>query len=248
MLRQADLTHKFETVFEPPQAAILAEVVTDAYSELVKTGDFNELKAIVKDLAEAQKRTESKVEELAEAQKRTESKVGELAEAQKRTETKVEELAEVQKETTYHVQTLAHQMRETNATLGGLGQSVAYSLENEAYRLMPALMEEKYGIKMTERFVRTYIDGEEINLFGRGQRDGKDILIVGEAKLRLDERRKAKTGEIAAFEQLEDKAEVVKRKHPGEKIVLVLIAHHARPSILKAAEGKGILIVQSFEW
>jgi len=234
MLRQAEIARKLGTVFERRQAAILAEVVTDAYSDLVKTGDFNELKSIVKDLAEAQKRTELRVEELAEAQKRT--------------ELRVEELAEAQKETQYHVQALTHKLGETNNTVGGLGQSMAYALENEAYRMVPAVLEEKHGIEMTERFVRTYVEGEEINLFGRGRRDGQDILIVGETKLRLDERRTGKLGQAAVFEQLAVKADVVQAESPGVEIVLVLITHHARPRVLEEAQERGIIVVQSFEW
>ncbi|HBY94166.1 MAG TPA: hypothetical protein DEP84_09425 [Chloroflexi bacterium] len=67
----------------------------------VRREDFDALRATVRDLAEAQKRTEQQVEALAEAQKRTESRldrleavVTELAEAQKRTEQRVGELAE----------------------------------------------------------------------------------------------------------------------------------------------------------
>ncbi len=225
MLRQAEITRKLETVFEQQQAVVLAEVVTDAYGDLVKTGDFNELKFIVKELAEAQKRTELRVEELAEAQKRTGSRMEELAEAQKRTESRMEELTEAQKELTeaqketqYQVQALTQKLGETNNTVGGLGQSMAYTLENEAYRMIPALLKEKHGIEMAERFVRTYVRGEEINLFGRGRRDGKDILIVGETKLRLDERRKGKIGRAMVFEQLATKADVVKEEYPGVEI------------------------------
>ncbi len=78
-------------------AEVLANAFDEFASEIRKTvtqDDFKELKDIVAELAEAQKRTEqrldslaAKVEELAEAQKRTEQKVEELAEAQKRTET-----------------------------------------------------------------------------------------------------------------------------------------------------------------
>src|SRR5436190_17008019 len=71
------LTRRFETVFDRRQSSVLAETITEAYSDLVKTSDFNDLKAIVKDLAEAQQR-------LAEAQERTETKVSELAQAQQR--------------------------------------------------------------------------------------------------------------------------------------------------------------------
>jgi len=85
--------------------AILEEIERQR-EETVTKKEFNELKEIVKELAEAQKRTEQRVEELAEAQKRTEQRVEELAEAQKRTEERltrlekvVEELAEAQKRT-----------------------------------------------------------------------------------------------------------------------------------------------------
>ena len=87
--RRTETRRKLESVFDKKRATVLSEVITDAYRDLVKTSDFNELKDIVRDLgikvgdlAEAQKRTELRVEELAGAQK-------ELTEAQKRTEVSV---------------------------------------------------------------------------------------------------------------------------------------------------------------
>ncbi len=78
--------------------------------KVVLSEDILTLPQVVRELAEAQKRTEQRVEELAEAQKRseaagaTETTVAELAEAQKRSEerltrleTTVAELAEAQK-------------------------------------------------------------------------------------------------------------------------------------------------------
>lgn len=58
MQAAVDVKRKLEGAFPKKQASVLAEVITDAYSELVKTSDFNELKGIVKELAEAQNRTE----------------------------------------------------------------------------------------------------------------------------------------------------------------------------------------------
>ena len=55
MQQQTRLTRKLGTVFEQRQVVMLAEVITDACNELVKTSDFNELKSIVKELAQAQK-------------------------------------------------------------------------------------------------------------------------------------------------------------------------------------------------
>ncbi len=62
---------------------LIVEVIYDAYHDLVRADDFNELKGIVKELAHAQQRTEQRVEDLAEAQQH-------LAEAQQRTEQRVE--------------------------------------------------------------------------------------------------------------------------------------------------------------
>lgn len=57
--------HKLSQAFESTQAKLLAETIVEAYEGLVKSEDFNELKSIVRELAEAQK-------ELTVAQQRTE--------------------------------------------------------------------------------------------------------------------------------------------------------------------------------
>jgi hypothetical protein len=74
---------------------------------LILGDEFDRLPAIVQELAEAQRRTETRVEELAEAQRRTETRVEELVEAQRRTETRVEELAEAQRRTETRLDELA---------------------------------------------------------------------------------------------------------------------------------------------
>ena len=76
------LTLRFERFFRPDQATVLAETIHAAYTDLVKTSDFNELKEIVRDLAEAQERTEARVGELAESQNRIEARMEELTQAQ----------------------------------------------------------------------------------------------------------------------------------------------------------------------
>ncbi len=73
------------------------EIFREEIADTVKKADFDELKAVVTELAEAQKKTEQRLNELTEAQKKTEQRVNELAEAQKKTEQRVNELAEAQK-------------------------------------------------------------------------------------------------------------------------------------------------------
>jgi chromosome segregation ATPase len=135
-LKQAnELTKIFETTqkeFENNQIAKLVD-------------EFKDLKSIVSELAEAQKRSENRigrlenaVSELVEAQKRSENRIGrlenavsELAEAQKRSENRisrlenaVSELAEAQKQTEKTVGELAEAQRQTEKELGLLAKTV----------------------------------------------------------------------------------------------------------------------------
>ncbi|MEM3580973.1 MAG: chordopoxvirus fusion protein [Candidatus Bathyarchaeia archaeon] len=112
--------------------------------ESVKRKDFEELRLVtlelsktVKELAEAQKRTEERVNELAEAQRKTEERlnslsqrVEELAEAQKKTEERlnslsqrVEELAEAQKRTEERLNQLAEAQRRTEERVNQLAEA-----------------------------------------------------------------------------------------------------------------------------
>lgn len=94
------LTRRFEKVFEPQQASVLAESIVEAYDDLVKTSDFSELKAIVADLAQPQ-----------------------------------QDLAQ-------DMQKLTRAMIDTRREMGGMSRSMAYALENEAYRSLPVFLEE----------------------------------------------------------------------------------------------------------
>ena len=272
---------------------IIDERIKEAH---ITREDFSELKGIVKELAEAQKRTELRVEELAEAQKRTEGRleeltirvdrltisVDQLAEAQKRTEDRleqltirVEELAAAQKKTeerleeltirvdqltirvdqlTIRVDQLAEAQRKTEEEIrklaiglnnlrgdvGGLARSFGYAFENEAYRMLPKALKEKYGIDIKEKLIRTQIGEHEINILGFGHRNGTEVVIVGEVKTRLER--------MEVFDELEEKVKVTKDEYKEKEIVKVLVTHFATKNILKAAQDMGIIVIQSFEW
>ena len=127
------LIKKLEQV-EPGLREILIAVLEEMErqrEETVTKREFNELKEIVRELAEAQKRTEERVRELAEAQKRTEQRLEELAQAQKRTEERLEELAQAQKRTEERLDSLAQRVEElaeaqkrTDERLDSLAQRV----------------------------------------------------------------------------------------------------------------------------
>ncbi len=81
----------------------LASEIYESLSQSVTKTEFNELKKIVQELAEAQKRTEKEIAKLARG------------------------LQRVRKE------------------VGGLSRTVAYALENEAYRHLPVFLKETFA-------------------------------------------------------------------------------------------------------
>jgi two-component sensor histidine kinase len=298
MLNTLRIYEELKETLEPTAAKKITEILGTIYEELRNTvtkEDFRELKGVILDLAEAQKRTEQKVEELAEAQKRTEQKVEELAEAQKKTEQRldslalrveelaeaqkkteqrldslalrveelaeaqkkteqrldslalrVEELAEAQKKTEIEVAKLAKGLQETRGELGGLSRSMSYAFENEAFRKLPDFLKEKFGIEIKEKLIREDIGGKEINIFGIARRNGAEVYVVGESKLRLDERKDKRVKEV--FEELENKVKAVKAEYGDKDIVKILITHYATKGFLNRAKEKGIIVIQSFEW
>ncbi len=276
MVNVDSLTRRFEQVFERRQASVLAEAINDAYSQLVKTSDFNELKAILARLAVAQERTDASLERLSKAQERTEARLTNLAVAQERTDASLERLSKAQERTEARLEQLAVAQERTEARLeqlavaqertekslnklaitvddlsrqlGGLSRGMAYALENESYRNLPAYLQANEGITLTERIIRTEIDGVEINVLVRGERNGRPIVVVGESKLQLDERRGNQREAYRIFDQLDNQAQVVQQVYPDHEVVRLLVTHYARPSVVKLARERGVLVVQSFEW
>ena len=235
MLNTLKIYEELKETLEPTAAKKITEILGTIYEELRNTvtkEDFKELKATVQELAEAQKRTEQRVEELAEAQKKTEQRVEELAEAQRKTEIEVAKLAKG--------------LQETRGELGGLSKSMSYAFENEAFRKLPDFLKEKYGIEIKEKLIREEIGGKEINIFGKARKDGVDLFVIGESKLRLDEKRDKRTKDV--FDELEEKVKAVKREYGEKEVVKILITHYATKGFLSKAKEKGIIIVQSFEW
>ena len=225
-------------------AYVLVEVAEEIKKAGVSSGDLNELKGVVKDLAVAQRRTEQRLEELAVAQRRTEQRLEELAVAQRRTEQRLEELAEAQRRTEEEIGTLTKNVKRIHKDFGGLSHTVGFTLEDSSYKALPQLLEADFGIKIKDRFLRRFIEYpggeiEEVNIFGRGLREGKEITILGEAKAQLSNK------DIDRFLK---KVERLSRVVKGEKFLLAVTFMVARPSVLKYAEEKNIKIYHSYEF
>ena len=178
MMNRTRIREKLGHVFVNQQAEVLSEVIYDSYNALVRADDFNELKGIVKDLAEAQQRTEQRVEDLAESQQRTEQRVEDLAEAQQhlaesqqrteqrveelaeaqqhlaeaqqRTEQRVEELAEAQQHTEHALQQLTRQMGGLARQVGGMSDRMGGDLEEVAAIMIHDVLEREFGWQIDE--------------------------------------------------------------------------------------------------
>ena len=264
----SELRNVFEEKQALAIVKVVTKAVAESQQELVKAKDFNELKEIIKqigekinELAGAQQGTEKRVGELANAQQETEKRVGKLAEIAQRTEERMEELARAQQRTEERMEELARAQhsteermeelaqaikslteveKDTREQLGGLSKSMGYALENEAFRFLPVYFQ-NLGLEITEKFIRTEIDGEEINLFARGRKNGKEVIIVGESDLRL-------TKAWKKIEQIERKVAVVQKNFPDAEIVKVLVTHYAKPAVAEKIKEKGIILLPSYEW
>ncbi len=237
------LLEKVDPTLREVLLAILEEIEKQRkqWEETVTKTEFNELKQIISELAEAQKRTEQRVnelaeaqkktenrltrletvvQELAEAQKRTEQRVNELAEAQKKTEnrltrleTVVQELAEAQKRTEEELKKLVGEHRKTREQLGGLAHTVGYILEDRAYESLPDVLEKELGIKVKEL-----------------KRDFVEIAPI-------------KKRDVDSFLK---KVARVERHFPREKI-FVMVTYQVSPQVRSYIEEKGIKLYLSYQ-
>jgi len=229
-------------------ASYLGQVVEDLDNSVTKT-EFNELKGVVEDLAEAQKRTEIRVEELAEAQKRTEIRVEELAEAQKRTEDALAKLTNRVERLEVSVERLegsvgrleiAH--KNLAKQVGGLSETIGGDIEDIAYIVLHRVLGQKLGWQVHE-LKRSWMQwGEnevEIDVFGQAddpKQPGKTIWIVGEAKHNLTIK------EVEKFKWIVEQA----RLHLEGEIFPVCFCYRARPNVQEAVKNEGFRLLFSY--
>jgi hypothetical protein len=218
--------------------------LASAQQELFKAQARTE--AQVRELAQAQARTEAQVRELAQAQARTEAQVRELAQAQARTEAQVRELAQAQARTEAQVRELAQAQARTEAAIrqlarqvGALSENIGYGLEDIARLVLPGYLERKYGLKV-DKLVRGLflVDGVsvDIDLYGKGERDGKRIAILGEVKSRIYRR------EVESFQEKLDLVE----PQIEEEVVKLMFGYFIDLSAMEEA-GKEILLIASYQ-
>lgn len=133
---------------------------------------------------------EMTVEALTEAQRKSEERISRLEvaveapnEAQRRTEEEIRELTLV-------VKNMQKQLNGITKELGGLSHSIGFQPEDRSYRSLPHLLKRDFGIEVKEKLIRKFVKNKkgepmEIDILGKGERDGKEVFIVGEEKANL---------------------------------------------------------------
>jgi len=227
------------------------ESFKEEIAETVKRSDFDELKAVVYELAEAQKRTEESLESFKKTTEENFNRVwkaiDELAEAQRRTEERLESFERATEENFNRVwkaiDELTEAMVDTRKELGGLSHTIGYSLENEAYKSLPSILKRRYNLIVEGRLSRRFIehpDGreEEIDIIGTGRIGSERLNIIGEAKSQLS---------IKDIDNFLKRAKRLEGVLPGRRFLL-MVTHSARPSVIKHAEAKEVAVFISYEF
>ena len=271
---------KLSKHFTPEQAKPLKELFLGTLKEVEEQRkareDFSELKAIVNELAQAQKQTEQRVEELTQAQKKTEERlerleavVEELTQAQKRTEQRVNELAQAQKRTEQRVEKLAQAQKRTEQRVDELTQAQTRT-EEELRKLtigVKNLQKEFGGLSHTvgyhleDRAIRdlprilknqltidlTLCERRFMKIQGREVQ----INIYGEGKRNGEEiviAGEAKTD--LSLKEVDRFLLLVERikAEVGKEVLPLFVCYSAKPKVKAYAEGKGAKVYFSYEF
>ncbi len=198
---------------------------------------FQKVWKAINELTQAQKELKETTAELAQAQKESEKRLTRLEET-------TAELAQAQKRTEERLQRLIEEHKETRSRLGGLAMTVGYRLEDEAFKALPHLLKEDYGIEVRERLKRQYVadkDGRllEVNIFGHATKEGKPIVIIGESKSQLSTKdiNRFIQGRLKRFEGVFDSIFPI--------IVTYMISS---PNVEEYARKKGIALYFSYDF
>ncbi|HWP47623.1 MAG TPA: hypothetical protein VNM22_10715 [Candidatus Limnocylindrales bacterium] len=228
----AELRQAFDAQTAEVLMRVLDRVATQIHQAGVTREDFSELKQIVRELAEAQHRTEEQVSRL-------ELAVEQLAEAQHKTE---ERLNIFQTETREAIEKLTWAIDRLQKQVGGLSDTVGGDIENIAYIVLYNVLKRELGWQVSElhrSWQRWDTEPEEVNIFGTATdpaRPETTIWIVGEAKHNLTLK------EVKDFIKQVERA----RQHLAGEIFPVCFCYRVRPEVEQILRDTGIRLVFSY--
>jgi seryl-tRNA synthetase len=257
------LYEQLKAAFPKESAEALAHVLSELTEEIQDTvtkQDFAELKAVVRDLAEAQSRTEQRVEELAEAQRRTEQRVEELAQAQKRTEERlsvltdrVDSLAKAQKRTEQSLVALIKRVEGAEIRLAKLdGRTLEMQFRQKAPAYLGKLLRRTRVVSVGNlaEDLEKVLNADEwadlveadVVLRGRAEIEGQacEAYAVVEVSVMLAEH---------DVERAARRAALLRKK--GWKAMAVVAGEEADPRLIEKAAQAGVAVLEDgrqFNW
>ncbi len=73
--------------------------------------------------------------------------------------------------------------------VGGLSDTIGYGLEDRSYNAMIDIIKKDFGVDVEKTYRKNIVYSsnkfDEINIYGKAERDGKPVYIIGECKARF---------------------------------------------------------------
>ncbi len=238
MINTLKIFNDLKQTMDPTAAEKIVDVITSVYEELqnsVTKTEFNELKEIVKELAERVNVLTMRMDELTK-------RMDELTQ-------RVDTLTKRMDELTQRVQDLVGEMKGIKVTIqdmrqeiGGMSHAIGYGLEDQSYLTLPPILKRDHAITLKGRLKRGFLETArnkyiEINIWGQGEREGKSIEIIGEAKTQLKKR------DVDKFLQTLQAI----RPHIDHSIHPICVTYQTSPAVTQYAKDKGITLYFTYE-
>ena len=140
------------------------------------------------------------------------------------------------------VDKLTKGLGELRREVGRLSEVVGFGLEDIARVILPGWLYRHLNVKVEElRREFFLVEGEEVevNLFGKGFREGEEVLVIGEVRSRIY------GSDVNRFYWKVVKS--LEKLYPDVKIIGVLFGYLVHPSARKKAEELGLYVVASYE-
>ncbi len=109
---------------------------------------------------------------------------------------------------------------------------------------MPTLLERDYNLKVIEPLDRRFIEYphnryDEINIFGKGRINGKEVYILGEVKSQLSKRH---------IDEFLKKIARIKKYNSWETFLILVTHMPVNPQVEKYAKELGIALYKSSQF
>jgi len=124
------------------------------------------------------------------------------------------------------LRTLTVSVKNIQKQMGGISHTIVYDLEEKFYYLFPQVLKEDFKIDLrgdVERRFILYPDGrdDEINIYGEGMLDGREICVIGESKAQIGK------GDVRDF------ARLIKRvkEHLGKETIPIMLCYSIHPLV-----------------